>query len=174
MVNEKGPRHLPVEGRGNVEVKRAAGPLPFQPPGEASAPVKTLYFLRCCVEGCNWSTWSTDKRSGLGHRNRSQHSHLQSHLFEPIPPEEVKEKRRAANRRYQQEHQARKRAAKEVGSQILEVRSMFPVIAHRHHRRGHAHITHSLRAVIYQIHGVGYNVLIAACCFPALAVERFE
>jgi hypothetical protein len=116
MGNEKGPRHLPVEGRGNVEVRRAAGPLPFQPPGEASAAVKPLYFLKCCVDGCDWSTWSTDKRSGLEHRRRSQHSHLQSHLFEPIPPEELKEKRQAANRQRQRDYQARKRAAKEVGT----------------------------------------------------------
>jgi hypothetical protein len=114
-----GLRSIPLPGKGNVSITRAQGPTlppPQQVPGGLDQE-STLYLFQCRVEGCNWSTVSSNIQTARAHRNRSNHKHLPAHLYYETGGAVIsqEEARRAAKRRHSRDYRARKKQATEVG-----------------------------------------------------------
>lgn len=113
-----GLRSIPLPGKGNVSITRAQGPtLPPRHPLPGALDQDTaLYLFQCRVEGCNWSTSSSNIQTARAHRYRSNHKHLPAHLYYETGAAAVsqEEARRAAKRRHDRDYRARKKQAREV------------------------------------------------------------
>lgn len=106
---KRGPRHEPIQGAANIEVRRVAGPA------AAGADEGTeMWLLRCSL--CGWCSTTSNKIAGLKHRFK-KHPELQGHLYEPLSLEEVEARvahRQERKRRNARASDARKKRLKNV------------------------------------------------------------